>query len=58
MHDLYLADSKRALELYDKYLALLPAGDATVSKWVADLKNRKPQPVAVSQKATGQKEKE
>ncbi len=50
LHDLYLADSKRALELYDKYLALSPGGDAVVSKWVADLKNRKPQPVTVSQK--------
>lgn len=49
LNDLYLADGKRALELYDKYLALLPGGDATVSKWVADLKNRKPAPVTVSQ---------
>ena len=50
LHDLYLADSKRALELYDKYLALQPGGDATVAKWVADLKNRKPPPTTVSQK--------
>ena len=53
LHDLYLADGKRALELYDKYLALSPGGDAVVTKWVADLKNRKPPPVAL-----GQKEKE
>ncbi len=58
LHDLYLADSKRALELYDKYLALSPGGDATVSKWVADLKNRKPAPVTVSQRAANPKEKE
>jgi tetratricopeptide (TPR) repeat protein len=50
LHDLYLSDGKRALELYDKYLALSPGGDAVVAKWVADLKNRKPQPVTVSLK--------
>lgn len=43
LHDLYLWDGKRALELYDRYLALSPGGDSTVVKWVADLKNRKPQ---------------
>ncbi|CAG1019997.1 Lipoprotein NlpI [Burkholderiaceae bacterium] len=41
LHDLYLWDGQRALALYDRYLALSPAGDATVTKWVADLKNRK-----------------
>ena len=45
LHDLYLRDGKRALELYDRYLALSPGGDATVTKWVADLKNRKPDQV-------------
>jgi Flp pilus assembly protein TadD len=40
LFDLYLWDGKRALELYDRYLALTPGGDAKVSKWVADLKNR------------------
>jgi tetratricopeptide (TPR) repeat protein len=44
LHDLYLWDGKRALELYDRYLALLPSGDTTVVKWVADLKNRKAPP--------------
>jgi len=48
--DLYLGDGKRALDLYDRYLALSPQGDQTVTKWVADLKNRKPQPITVSQK--------
>ena len=43
LHDLYLWDGKRALELYDRYLGLSPGGDTTVVKWVADLKNRKPQ---------------
>jgi Flp pilus assembly protein TadD len=50
LHDLYFGDGKRALELYDKYLSLSPGGDAVVAKWVADLKNRKPTPVTVSQK--------
>lgn len=47
LHDMYLADGKRALELYDRYLALTPGGDPLVSKWIADLKNRKPQANAV-----------
>lgn len=42
LHDLYLRDAKRALELYDRYLGLPTAKDAVVNKWVADLKNRKP----------------
>ncbi len=40
LFDLYLWDSKRALELYDRYLVLTPGGDEKVSKWVADLRNR------------------
>jgi tetratricopeptide (TPR) repeat protein len=47
LYDLYLGDSQRALEQYARYLALAPS-DATVSKWVADLKNRKPAPITVS----------
>ena len=53
LFDLYLWDSKRALELYDRYLVLTPGGDAKVGKWVADLKNR-----SRAGKADGQKEKE
>jgi len=41
LDDLYLGDSDAALALYDRYLALTPAGDAPVTKWVADLNNRK-----------------
>ena len=42
LDDLYLGDNARALELYTRYLALTPAGDPVVAKWVADVKNRKP----------------
>jgi Flp pilus assembly protein TadD len=42
LHDLYLRDGKRALALYDRYLTLPVAKDPVVTKWVADLKNRKP----------------
>ncbi len=54
LHDLYLSDGTRALELYDRYLSLSPEGDAKVAKWVADLKNRKPRQVG----AISRKEKE
>jgi len=50
LHDLYLNDRARALDLYGRYLLLQPSGDATVTKWVADLKNRKPAPITVSRK--------
>jgi tetratricopeptide (TPR) repeat protein len=48
LYDLYLGDTQRALELYARYLSLVPGGDPTVTKWVADLKNRKPGPITVS----------
>ena len=48
--DLYLGDNARALALYDRYLALTPQGDSTVTKWVAELKNRKPAVAAASVK--------
>jgi Flp pilus assembly protein TadD len=49
LNDLYLQDRKRALVLYDQYLAM-SGGDAAVTKWVADLKNRKDDHVALSLK--------
>ncbi len=51
LHDLYLRDPKRALELYDRYLTLPNGKDAVVTKWVADLKNRRP-----AQKTAAKKE--
>ena len=50
LHDLYFNDGRRALELYDRYLALSPGGDATVTKWVAELKNRKAGTTTASRK--------
>lgn len=50
LEDLYLWDRQRALALYERYLVLAPAGDDSVRKWVADLKNRMPQKSAVAQK--------
>jgi hypothetical protein len=35
--------------LYERYLALAP-GEATVTKWVADLKNRKPAMAVLNKK--------
>jgi tetratricopeptide (TPR) repeat protein len=56
--DLYLAEPARALEQYERYLALTPAGDANVTKWVADLKNRKPaQAAPATQTSQAPKEK-
>lgn len=40
LYDLYLWDGARALELYDRYLQLTPAGDDQVKRWVTDLRNR------------------
>jgi len=42
LFDLYLRDSARALEAYERYAQLTGGKDATVAKWVTDLKNRKP----------------
>jgi len=42
LHDLYLGDRAKALELYERYLVLATPPDAAVGKWVAELKARKP----------------
>jgi len=49
LYDMYLGDSVQAMGMYTQYLALRPEGDAEVSKWVAELKNRKPKPLAAQQ---------
>jgi Flp pilus assembly protein TadD len=55
LDDLYLGDSAQALALYTRYLALTPAGDPVVTKWVADVKNRKPAGVAPAASAPKEK---
>ena len=54
--DLYLGETALALAHYERYLALSPAGDPTVGKWVADLKNRKPASVAQADVKVSKKE--
>ena len=59
LDDLYLGDGAHALELYTRYLALTPAGDPVVAKWVADVRNRQPKAAtpAASAAAGAPKEK-
>ena len=52
LSDLYLGNSARALELYERYLAIAPGGDASVTKWAADLRQRKPAQLAAPTGAT------
>lgn len=54
--DLYIGDNTLALLHYERYLALSPAGDAAVGKWVADLRNRKPSSVAQADVKVSKKE--
>jgi len=44
LNDLYLGEPARAVELYTRGAALLPAEAATINKWLAELKNRKADP--------------
>lgn len=53
LYDLYLWDGARALQLYERYLALTPAGDDKVRKWVAEIRKREP-----GKKLASRKEKE
>lgn len=56
LHDMYLNDGKRAMDLYTRYLALKPAGNHEINeineinKWISELKTRKPNPVPAQQK--------
>lgn len=52
LHDLYLNHPDEALALYNRYLALTPAGDAAVARWVADVKKRAPAPPPAAAPAT------
>lgn len=42
LEDLYLAEPAKALELYTRYIALVPGGDPVVAKWQADVRRRVP----------------
>ena len=46
LHDLYLGNGAKALELYDRYLAHTQSADATVTKWATDLRRRTPATLA------------
>lgn len=48
--DIYLWDSRAALQAYERYMALSPSGDDTVRKWIADIRNRQPQQSLLSRK--------
>jgi Flp pilus assembly protein TadD len=50
LHDLYLREPGKALEGYEQYLVLTGAKDATVAKWVTELKNRKPEKTSLAKK--------
>jgi tetratricopeptide (TPR) repeat protein len=41
LQDLYLGDARLAQALFERYLALTPEGDSTVSKWLTEIRNRK-----------------
>ena len=43
LNDLYLRDGPRALELYERYQAVTSSKDMAVTKWVVELRNRKPE---------------
>lgn len=53
LYDLYLWDGERALELYDRYMQLTPAGDEQVKRWISDLRNRSAKKNAVQRKEQG-----
>ena len=57
LNDLYLGQPKSAQEQFEHYLALTPAGDAVVAKWVAELKTRKPEAATAAGSSDSAKEK-
>lgn len=46
--DLYLEQPEAALEQYERYLALVGAPDAEVTKWVREVRTRVPQPAVAA----------
>jgi tetratricopeptide (TPR) repeat protein len=48
LNDLYLGNPARALVLYEQALALSVPADPAVTRWVAELKQRKPETAAVA----------
>ena len=44
LNDLYLGDSNKALELYERFQSLVTPADGAVTQWLAELKHRKPEP--------------
>lgn len=50
LSDLYMGDAARALSLYERYMALTPSGDAAVTKWITEIKKRKPAATASTPK--------
>jgi Flp pilus assembly protein TadD len=46
LFDLYLGENARALVLYQRCQELAPAEAATLGKWTAELKARKPTPAS------------
>ncbi|MGZ8274446.1 MAG: tetratricopeptide repeat protein [Burkholderiaceae bacterium] len=53
LHDLYLWDGERALELYERYMQLVPGGDEQVKRWISDLRNRSQKQNAAQRKEQG-----
>ena len=52
LNDIYLGDAARAQALYQQCLALSPADAATLNRWLAELKTRKPDTPAATATAT------
>ena len=42
LHDLYLGDRAKAVELYERYAALATPPDAAATRWLAEIRARKP----------------
>jgi Flp pilus assembly protein TadD len=53
LHDLYLWEGERALELYGRYMQLTPGGDEQVKRWISDLRNRNQKKNAAQRKEQG-----